>query len=161
MFLGPPLSCPGSHSEPQPYHIFPRRLSNSSRYISGSTVGTVGQLQSPSCLNSFMYLSPQSTAAKSRPVSVVGTLHFLFRYPTDAKIYQANCGYLIHGLCSYTERFSFLFFSHTAPGAQLWFCPHFCLWATLRHLFPNQARGKQKWQLIWAHLGQRVYCGHS
>ena len=47
-------------------------------------------------------------------------------------------------MCSCTERFPFLFPSCTAPGAQLWFQPHFCVCATLRHLFSAQARGSKR-----------------
>ena len=57
------------------------------------------------------------------------------------RVYQANHGDLILSLHSCMERFPFLFLSHTAPGAQFWFWPHLHMWATLRHLFPAQARG--------------------
>ena len=59
------------------------------------------------------------------------------------RIYQANLGDLIQGLCSCTERVPFLFLSRTTPGAQLWFWPHLCMCATLRHLFPAQVRGSE------------------
>ena len=58
-------------------------------------------------------------------------------------IYQANLGDLIHGLCSCTERFPFLFLSRTAPGAQLLFWPRIRLCTILRHLFPAQLRGSE------------------
>ena len=35
------------------------------------------------------------------------------------------------------ERFSILFLSRPAPGAQLWFYPHLCMWATYRSLLPR------------------------
>ena len=56
-------------------------------------------------------------------------------------ISQANHRSLICGLCSCMERFQFFVFSHTAPGAQLWFWPQLCMWAILRHLLPTQVRG--------------------
>ena len=47
------------------------------------------------------------------------------------------------------EQISFLFSTPTALGDQLWFWPHLCLYAALRHLFPiervtgRKARGSQ------------------
>ena len=75
------------------------------------------------------------------------------------RIYQANHGDLICSLCSCTERFPFLFLSHTAPGAQLWFWPHLCVCATLKHLFPAERETKQ--QLIGAHLLTQAREGYS
>ena len=39
-------------------------------------------------------------------------------------------GVSIHGLHSCKERFQLYFLSCTSPGAQLWFQPHLCMWAT-------------------------------
>ena len=38
------------------------------------------------------------------------------------------------------EHVPLLFFGHTTPGNQVWFCPHLCLQATLWPLFPTQTR---------------------
>ena len=37
------------------------------------------------------------------------------------------CGFSLH-LVQLVERFSILFLSHSAPGAQLWFYLHLCIW---------------------------------
>ena len=42
--------------------------------------------------------------------------------------YQTNHGVLVYWLCSCVDRFQFLYLSCTAPGAQLWFQPHLCVW---------------------------------
>ena len=47
----------------------------------------------------------------------------------------------IVSLWSCMESFPILFLSCTTPGAQLCFWPHLCMCATLRLLFPTQARG--------------------
>ena len=58
------------------------------------------------------------------------------------RLYQADLGDLTHGVCSCKERSPpSLFFSRTAPGAQLRFWPHLCMRATPRRLFRAQARG--------------------
>ena len=54
------------------------------------------------------------------------------------RVFQAVHRDSIWGLCS--QKFLFFFPSHTAPGAQLQFQPHICMWDTLRHLFPAQVR---------------------
>ena len=53
------------------------------------------------------------------------------------RVYQTDHGDLICGLCSFMERFLFLFLNHPAPGAQLWVLPHLCLWATHISLLPR------------------------
>ena len=40
-------------------------------------------------------------------------------------------------LRSCEERFQLFFFTCTAPGTQLWFQPHLCMWATHRGLLPR------------------------
>ena len=46
--------------------------------------------------------------------------------------------------CAAAQRFPFLFLSCTAPEAQLWFQPYFCVCATLRHLFSAQTRESKR-----------------
>ena len=101
--------------------------------------------------DSCTYLPPKSTVApKVHSLNRRNTC-CLFRYSTDAGFTKLIVRGLIHCSWGCTERFPFFFSGRTARGIQLWFWPRLCVWATLRHLFPIQARrGKQ--QLIRAHL---------
>ena len=80
------------------------------------------------------------------------------------RIYPGDLRDLIRSLCSYMERFSFLFLSCTAPGTQLWFQPHLCTCAALRCLFPAQVRGSKSSGCLghtYSHRPGQRYRGHN
>ena len=60
------------------------------------------------------------------------------------RVYPVYWGDLIHYFWGCMGIFPFVFFGHTAPGVQFWFWSHLCVWAALRHLFPAQARGRER-----------------
>ena len=71
----------------------------------------------------------------------------------------------IRVLHSCMEKFQLFFLSCMAPGAQLWFQPHLCMWATHRGLLPRlpwstqvcpSEEGAQRWQQLgsWECLPQ-------
>ena len=93
-----------------------------------------------------MHLPPKSTAAKGTPVSLWEHLLCIQVFHW-CRIYQADSRDLIHSLYSCTERFPFLFLSHTAPGVQLCFWPHPCMCVTLSCLFHIQVRRSES--SIW------------
>ena len=57
------------------------------------------------------------------------------------RVPQVACGDLIYCSKGCTEKFPFLFFVRTAPGVQLWFWPHLCVYVALRLLFPPRQDG--------------------
>ena len=105
-------------------------------------MGTVGPAQTLTCPNSLC-TCPQSPLLWRVDQSQLWEYSLSIQVFHRRRIYQANLGDLNHGLCNCTERFPFLLLSRTTPRAQLWFWPHLCVCATLRHLFLVQARGRE------------------
>lgn len=118
------------------------RLSNTSRYFSVSAVDTVEPAQTLTLPNSHKYLPSVSSAVKAKQVSIVETFVAYSCVPEMQDLPSLH-GDWVHSLCSYTERYLFLFLSCTAPGAQVWFWPNLFVCLTLKYLFLAQMRGNE------------------
>ena len=108
----------GSHSPP---HL-PRMPSNTV-LISGPAVGAAQTLiwsYSP------VFLPPMSTAIRTSMFSSVGALSDLLYTPQSQSLPSWSCGFNLQHV-QLVGRF-WVFLTHTAPGSQLWFYVHLCMW---------------------------------
>ena len=109
------------------------RSQDCSNHGFGPVVGAMWAAQTLAWPSSHMYVPMKSTAAKARPV-LAGSIRCPFRCPVGAEFTKPVTGVSICSLCSCEERCQLFFLSYMIPGAQLWFQPHFCIWATNRGL---------------------------
>ena len=113
------LSLAGSHSLP----CLPRMPSKTA-LVSGPVVGAAQTLiWSYSCV----FLPPMSTVVKTSVLSFVGGLNVLLYFPQTQSLPSWLCEFNLQ-LLQLVERFCVFFLSHTAPGFQLWFYLHLCMW---------------------------------
>ena len=92
--------------------------------ISGPAVGTAQILIWSS---SSVFLHPMSTAIRISAFSFVGALNDHLYIPKTQHLPSWSCGFNLQ-LVQLVKRFWVFFLSHTAPGFQLWFYFHLCLW---------------------------------
>ena len=114
------LPLAGSHCPP---HL-PRMPSNAV-LISGSAMGAA---QIPILSYSSVFLPLMSTAIRTGVFSFVGALNDLLCIPQTQSLPSWSCGFNLQ-LVQLVGRFWVFFFSHTAPGFQLWFYFHLFMWA--------------------------------
>ena len=92
--------------------------------ISGPAVGAAQILiWSYSC----MFLLPMSTAIRTSVFSFVGTLNDLLYIPQAQSLPSSLWKFNLH-LVQLVGKFWVFFLSHTAPGFQMWFYFHLCMW---------------------------------
>jgi len=113
------LSLAASHSPP---HL-PRMPSNTV-LISGPAVGAA-QILIWSC--SCVLLPPMSTAIRTSAFSFVGACNDFLYIPETQSLPSWSCEFNLQ-LVQLVGRFWAFFLSHTAPGFQLWFYFHLCMW---------------------------------
>ena len=113
------LSHTGNHSPP---HL-PRMPSNAV-LVSGPAVGAAQVLIWP-C--SCVFLPPMSTATRTSAFSLAGALSDLSSAPQTQSLPSWSCEFNLQ-LVQLVGRFWVFFLSHTAPGFQLWFYLHLCMW---------------------------------
>ena len=114
------LSLTGNHSPP----YLPRVPSNMHVLVSGPAVGAVQILiQSYSCI----FLPPMSTATGTSvfPLWELSMTFYIFQRHRVCPNW--SWGFNLQ-LVQLVERFWVFFLSHTAPGFQLWFYFHLCMW---------------------------------
>ena len=111
------LSLTGSHSPP---HL--PRMSSNTVLISGPAVGAA-QILIWSC--SCVFLPPMSTAIRTSAFSFVGARNDLLYIPETQSLPSWSCGFNLQ-LIQLVRKLGLL--SHTAPGFQLWFYFHLCMW---------------------------------
>ena len=114
------LSLAGSHSPP---HL--ARIPSNTVLISGPVLGAAQILI---CSYSPVVLPPVSTAIRDSAFSFVGALSDLSYVPQTQRLPRWSCGFN-QQLVQLVGGFWVFFLSHTAPGCQLWFYLHLCMWA--------------------------------
>ena len=110
------LSLPVSHS---PLHLL--RIPSNTLLISWPAIRAVKILI---CSYSCVFLPPVSTAIRTSAFSFVGGLNDLLYLPQTQNSW--SCGFNLQ-LVQMVGGFG-VFFSHTAPGFQLWFYLHLFMW---------------------------------
>ena len=95
--------------------------------VSGSAVGTAQILI---WFYSCVFLPPMSTAIRTSAFSFVGDLTVFLCIPETWSLPSLSCGFNLK-LVQLVGRFGVFFLSHTAPGFQLWFYFHLCMWVVL------------------------------
>ena len=83
---------------------------------------------------SYVFLPPMSTAIKTSAFSFVEDLIVLLHIPQTQNLPSWSLGFNLQ-LVQLVGGFWVLFLSHTAPGFQLWFYFHLCMWVTHWCLF--------------------------
>ena len=83
---------------------------------------------------SCVFLPPMSTAIRASAFSFVGALNGLLYIPKTQSLPSWLCGFNLQ-LVQLVRRFWVFFLSHTAPGFQLWFYFHLCMWVVHWDLF--------------------------
>ena len=113
------FSLAGSHSPP---HL-PRMPSNTV-LISGPAVGAAQDL-----IWSYfsVFLPPMSTAIRTSAFFCVGALNDPLYIPHTQSLPSWSCGFNLQ-LVQFVGGFWVFFLSHAAPGFQLWFYFHLCMW---------------------------------
>ena len=91
--------------------------------ISGPVVGAAQIL---TWSYSWVFLPPVSTTIISSAFSFVGPLNDLLYVPSTQSLPSWSCGFNLQ-LVQLVGWF-WVFLSHTAPGFQLWFYFHLCMW---------------------------------
>ena len=76
-----------------------------------------------SCLS----LPPVSTAIRTSVFSPVGALSGLLSLPQSQGLSRGSCGFNLQ-LVHLVGGFGVFLLGHTAPGFQLWFYSHLCMW---------------------------------
>jgi len=112
------LSLPVSHS---PLHL--PRIPSNTLLISWPAIRAVKILI---CSYSCVFLPPVSTAIRTSAFSFVGGLNDLLYLPQTQNLPSRSCGFNLQ-LVQMVGGF-WVFFSHTAPGFQLWFYLHLFMW---------------------------------
>ena len=113
------FSLTGSHSPP---HL-PRMPSNTV-LIPGPALGAAQILiWSHSCV----FSPPMSTAIRTSAFPFVGALNGLLYIPQTQSLPSWSCGFNLQPV-QLVGRFWVFSLSHTAPGFQLWFYFHLCMW---------------------------------
>ena len=112
------LSLAASHSPPH----FPRMPSNTLLISWPATRAAQILICSYSCV----FLPPVSTAVRTSAFSLVGALNDLLYIEQKQNLPSWSCGFNLQ-LVQLVGGF-WVFFSHTAPGFQLWFYLHLCVW---------------------------------
>ena len=102
----------GSHS---PLHL--PRMSSNTVLISGPAVRAAQILI---CSYASVLLPPRSTAIRTSAFSFVGALNYLLYIPQTQSLPSWACGFNLQ-LVQLMEGFWVFFFSHTAPGFQLFY----------------------------------------
>ena len=113
-----PFPCWESH----PPHL--HRMPSNTMLVSGPTVGAAQILI---WSYSSVLLPPIPTAIRTSAFSFVGALNDLSYSPQTQSLASWSCGFNLQ-LIQLVGRFWVLFLSHTAPGFQLWFYFHLCMW---------------------------------
>ena len=113
------LSLSGSHS---PAHL-PRMLSNTVLISGPPVVAALILIWSSSCV----FLPPMSSAIWNNAFSFVGALDDLLYILWTQSLPSWVCGFNLQ-LAQLVGGFWVFFLSHTAPGSQLWFYFHLCMW---------------------------------
>ena len=92
--------------------------------ISGPAVGAAQILI---WSHSSVFLPPVSTAIRARALSFTRALSDLSYIPWTQTLPSRSCGFN-RQFVQLVGRFWVVFLSHTAPGSQLWFYFHLCMW---------------------------------
>ena len=103
---------------------------SSARLASGPAAGTAQILI---CSHCCVFLPPVSAGGRASVLSFMGTLIVLSNTPETQSLPSRSCGFKLQ-LVHLVGSFSIVFLSHTAPGFQLRFYLHPCMWTVHRSL---------------------------
>ena len=103
---------------------------SSARLASGPAAGTAQILI---CSHCCVFLPPVSAGGRASMLSFMGTLIVLSYTPETQSLPSRSCGFKLQ-LVHLVGSFSIVFLSHTAPGFQLCFYLHPCMWTVHRSL---------------------------
>ena len=89
----------------------------------------VGRAQILTWSSSYVFLPPiaASTAIRTSVFPFVGALNGLLYIPQTQSLPSWSCGFNLQPV-QLVGKFWIFFLSHTAPGFQLWFYFHLCMW---------------------------------
>ena len=114
-----------SHCCQTPFYCCILRMPSNTVLISGPDVG---KAQIVFWSYSCVFLPRKSIAVRTSAFSPVGTLNDLLSLPQGLP--RGSCGFNLQ--CVHlVGGFGVFFLGHTAPGFQLWFYPHLCMWVML------------------------------
>ena len=99
-------------------------MPSSTVLVSGPAVGAA---QTLICSYSGVFLPPMSTAVRTSAFSFVGALSVFLIYSIDIRVWLVDHVDLM-AACTTGGKVWVLFLSHTAPGFQLRFYLHLCMW---------------------------------
>ena len=77
-----------------------------------------------------VFLPRMSSVIRTGMCSFVGALNDLLSLPQIQGLPRGSCGFNLQ-LVHLVRGFGVFLLGHTAPGFQLWFYPHLCMWVML------------------------------
>ena len=113
-----------------------------------------GESSDSNMVHSCVFLPLMSTSASVSAFSFSGSLIVLLCIPQTKSLPSWSCRFKMQ-LVLLVGKFCVLFLSHTAPGFQLWFYFHLCIWVVHLGLLlstPLLARGPAPHQPLLLHI---------